>query len=177
MLYVVRVDELLAVTAGERTAAIARQERLPQRRRHDSLLGAHTERRATFILCYHHEARIAGKTLHRLERRVGSARPSMEGCFVDVQDELVAIGRRRGIRARNPALEIRRDDRYQRIGLLALETRRRPLGDAIGNLFLLHCTLDRLHDELTYVERQLDAQTQRAAGRIAPCRQRARLPG
>jgi hypothetical protein len=40
--------------------------------------------------------------------------------------------------------------------LLALKIRRRLLGHAVGDLFLLDGQSDRLHDELSHFERYLD---------------------
>ncbi len=95
VMHVMRFDEPRAVTARERAVPIARPKRAPERRRHRALLATHVERRAAFILRHDDDARVAREALHRFERRVGTPRPSMEGCFVDVDDELLAIGRRR----------------------------------------------------------------------------------
>src|SRR6188472_3057843 len=121
MIDMVRLDELLPVATRERAAAIARNERTPQRRRHDTLLGTYTERRPPFIFRNNDKTRIAREALHRLERRVGASSPSMEGCFIDVQDQLVAIACRGGARTRlcGDSFEVRLHDRHQRIGLLA----------------------------------------------------------
>ena len=158
---------------------IARPKRAPQRSRDRALLAAHVERRAAFILRDDDDARVAGEPLDRFERRVGSPRPSMEGCFVDVHDELVAIGRRR--RSPTPTSRRRRRDTSSRS-----PPAHRLVGSgsptaiasahAVRNFFLLQRPLDRLHDELANIERQLHAQAQRAARGIAPRRQRARLP-
>src|SRR6185503_8044415 len=97
-LHVMCFDEPRAVTTRERAVSITRPNRAPNRRRHRALLATHGERRAALVLRDDDDARIARNALHRLERRVSPPRPSMEGCFVDVHDDLVAICRT-GVRA------------------------------------------------------------------------------
>jgi hypothetical protein len=72
---------------------IARPKRAAQRRRDRPALAAHVEWRAAFIFRDDDDTRVAREPFHRFERRVGAPRPSMGGCFVDMHDELIAIGR------------------------------------------------------------------------------------
>jgi hypothetical protein len=93
VLDVVRVDVVLAIAARERAAAVPRPERALEQRRHRALLAPDVERRALGIFRDPDEAAVAAQALHGLDGQIRSPRPSAEGCLVDVDHDLVAIGR------------------------------------------------------------------------------------
>jgi len=67
MLQVMAIEVTLAMTAGERAAAIARIQRAAQRRRHCALLAADVERVAVGVLRHRDEATVAKQALYRID--------------------------------------------------------------------------------------------------------------
>ena len=62
------------------------------------------------------QAAVASETLDRIDREIGSANPSMEGCFIHVHDHLIVVRGR--ARVRSAAREIRTRERDQCVDLL-----------------------------------------------------------
>lgn len=91
VLEMMRIDIVLAVATRKGAAAIAREQRFLQRRRDHAAFASQRQRPAVVVLDECDQVAVAAQTPHRLERQVRTARPSMEGFLVDVDDDLIVI--------------------------------------------------------------------------------------